>query len=266
MRVIYVDDEKILLENFRLTVKGFPEIESLETFGKSEQALAWAEKNPVDVAFLDIEMPFMNGIELAKRLKQIDRNIQIVFVTAFGQYALEAFGVDAMGYLLKPYAGEDIQKELDKASYIRKRPQKKIQIETMPDLVITVNGRILRLGHTKQEELLALLIDRGEVGITKGEAIACLWEGKKPSDSIYWTTMSRLRELLAREGIEEILLTNGHTKRINTELVDCDLYRMLQGDPEAISKYDGFYLRRYSWAEETNAKLYKIKENSFMID
>ena len=137
------------------------------------------------------------------------------------------------------------------------------QLHCLPNVAVWVDETILVLGGAKRVELFALLVDHAEAGVTAGEAIACLWEGKKPSDSIYWTTMSRLRELLAREGIEEILLTNGHTKRINTELVDCDRYRMLQGDPEAISKYDGFYLRRYSWAEETNAQLNQIKENSF---
>lgn len=103
MNVIYVDDEKLQLTNFRLTVEEMKIIDSLETFGEGEKALAWAEKHPVDVAFLDIEMRGMNGIELARHLKAIDENIQVVFVTAYEQYALEAYGVDAIGYLLKPY-------------------------------------------------------------------------------------------------------------------------------------------------------------------
>lgn len=259
MRIIYVDDEIILLENFRLSVAGLSKIDTLHTFRKSEDALKWAEENPVDVAFLDIEMPVINGMELAKRLKQIDENIRIVFVTAFDQYALQAFGVGAIGYLLKPYSGEDIEKELKKAYYIRQRPKKEIEIHTMPDLEIIVDGKPLRLGHTKQEELLALLIDRGEVGITKGDAINCLWGGKSSSDGIYWTTMSRLKELLDEAGIADIIITNGQTKRINTEMVDCDLYQVLKGDTAALEKYEGYYLRRFSWAEERNAQLYNIK-------
>ena len=126
MRVIYVDDESTLLENFRLTVEGLSLIDELNLFRKSEDALKWAEKNPVDVAFLDIEMPMINGIELAKRLKETDQNIRIVFVTAFEQYALQAFGVEAIGYLLKPYSRKDVEKELEKASYVRPRPRKKV--------------------------------------------------------------------------------------------------------------------------------------------
>lgn len=259
MRVIYVDDEKILLENFRLTAGKLERVDSLETFNSSSEALAWAEENPVDLAFLDIEMPVINGIELAKRLKKIDENIRIVFVTAYEQYALQAFGVDAIGYLLKPYSGEDIAKELKKAYYIRQKPKKEIQIQTMPDLLVTVDGRPIRLGHTKQEELLALLVDRGETGITKGEAIACLWT-EYSSDNIYWTTMSRLKSILDEEGISDLIITKGQTKCINTDIVECDLYQMLQGDTGAIARYEGVYLRRFSWAEERNAQLNEIKK------
>lgn len=260
MRLIYVDDEKILLENFQLTVKGLSKIYSLETFNRGEDALKWAEHNPVDVAFLDIEMPVMNGIELAKRLKQVDENIRIVFVTAFDQYALQAFGVEAIGYLLKPYTREDIERELTKASYIRRRPKKEIMIRTMPDLMIFVDGKPLSLGHTKQEELLALLIDRGAAGITKGDAISCLWPEKTAGDSIYWTTMSRLKERLDAEDLSDLIVTKGQTKCINTELVECDLYRILEGDKEALFHYEGAYLRRFSWAEERNAQLDQIKK------
>ncbi|MDD5948937.1 MAG: response regulator [Lachnospiraceae bacterium] len=261
MRVIYVDDENTLLENFRLTVEGIARVDSLNLFRKSEEVLKWVEENPVDVAFLDIEMPVMNGIELAKRLKQIDENIRIVFVTAFDQYALQAFGVEAIGYLLKPYSQEDVARELEKAFYIRPRPKKRIEIQTMPDLLITVDGETVSLGQTKQKELLAFLIDRGDIGISSGEAIACLWGGKASSDSLFRVTFSRLKDCLKEVGIDHIVVSEGKKKWIRTEQVECDLYQMLAGDAEAIKKYSGEYLRQYSWAEYRNAQLNEIKWN-----
>ena len=63
MNIIYVDDEKIQLENFRLTVAGMEGMESLQLFSSSEEALEWAREHPVDIAFCDIEMPHINGIE-----------------------------------------------------------------------------------------------------------------------------------------------------------------------------------------------------------
>ena len=112
MNVIYVDDEFMQLQNFKMTAESLEYVDSLNIFDSGKKALEWVDSNPVDVAFLDIEMPEMNGIELARRLKKADRNIRLIFVTAYEQYALQAFGVDAIGYLLKPYDREDIKKQL----------------------------------------------------------------------------------------------------------------------------------------------------------
>ena len=70
MRVIYVDDEMPALDNFRLTAGNFSEIGELNLFNDGFEALAYAENNPVDVAFLDMEMPGIHGLELAKKLKE----------------------------------------------------------------------------------------------------------------------------------------------------------------------------------------------------
>lgn len=103
MNLIYIDDEQPAIDNFRLTTAGFSEIEQLHTFRSGEEALRFVDENVVDVAFLDMEMPGIHGLKLAKRLKASDPNLRIVFVTAYSQYALEAWSVDATGYLLKPY-------------------------------------------------------------------------------------------------------------------------------------------------------------------
>lgn len=258
MNIIYVDDEVMLLENFRLTVAELPRIDSLKTFSKSAEALEWVETNKVDVAFLDIEMPGMNGIELARKIKKIDENIRIVFVTAFEQYALQAFGVNAIGYLLKPYCAEDIEKELKKAFYVKKIPKKEIQIYTMPDFSVLVGGKPLMMGQTKQEELLAFLVDRGELGITKADVLEKLWS-EYTGDNVYWTAMSRLKATLEEAGSSELIVNNGQRKMINMDIVECDLYQMLSGDSAVIEKYDGEYLPRFGWAKERRAQLDAIK-------
>ena len=89
MHVICVDDEKPALDNFRLTVASFLDIESLKLFRDGVSALAWAKEHPVDTAFLDMEMPGIHGLALALQLKEINENIHIVFLNAYRQYALE---------------------------------------------------------------------------------------------------------------------------------------------------------------------------------
>ena len=95
MRVICVDDEQPILDNFKNRVSSFTQIQSLQMFTDAKEALEWVKEHPVDVAFLDIEMGGISGVDLARRFKEIDRDIRIFFVTAYEQYALDAFKVDA---------------------------------------------------------------------------------------------------------------------------------------------------------------------------
>lgn len=262
MRILYVDDEQLQLENFRRTTEGLEEIDSLQLFDNGKEALEWAKRHPVDVAFLDVEMPVMTGMDLARELKAFDPKIVIIFVTAYDSYALEAFKIRAAGYLLKPYGREDIAEELENARTLTGKDRKKrIHITTMPDLYVTIDGKNLFQGHSKQEELFALLVDRGKTGIMKGDALGCLSDGRLLKDSTYWSWFSRLKTLLEEAGAPDLIITTGNTKYLNLEEVDCDIYRMQEGEREAIAKYSGRYLERYAWAEERIAELDQIKKH-----
>ena len=265
MNVIYVDDEMPALDNFRMTVKNFSMVKNLQVFLGGEEAISWACRNPVDVAFLDMEMQGMNGLEVAKELRKVNRDIRIVFVTAYEQYALQAFGVDAIGYILKPYSRKEVRKELEKAACFRPFPQKRVSIQTIPDFVVYVDGERLVLGRAKTEELLALLVDHGNGGITTGEMISCLWPGRSSDEntqSLCRMTYKRLVDALREVGIEDIIASDGRKKYIVTEKVECDLYRILAGDREALKSYCGEYMREYSWAEVRNAQLNRMSRGT----
>lgn len=258
MRVIYVDDEQPALDNFRLTAAQIPQFEQLNLFSSGEAALMWVRKNLVDTAFLDMEMPGIHGIDLALKLREINPNIRVIFVTAYSQYALEAWGTGAIGYLLKPYTVDDIRKELEKCIF-RPLPSEHIIIRTMPMLSVTVRGEPLHISGAKPRELFALLVDRGERGITSAEGIACLWPDK-PNDasaqSLFRMTYKRLVAALEEAGAGHIVGSRENHRFLRVDQVECDLYRILADDENAIQKYSGQYLQEYSWAEERNAQLY----------
>ena len=258
MIVIYVDDEKPALDNFRWTMANFSEIDRLDMFQDGQQALDFVRTHTVDVAFLDMEMPGLHGLELAKELKAHDPEIRIVFVTAYSQYALDAWGVDATGYLLKPYTASDIRKELNKCTYHR-LPSQQVLIQTIPTLSVVVHGVPLRISASKPRELLALLVDRGDRGITAGEGIACLWPDRANdanTQSLMRMTYKRLADVLEDVGAGHIIDSRDNRRFLRTEYVDCDLYRILKGDKQAAKVYAGQYLQEYSWAEERNSQLY----------
>lgn len=263
MRVIYVDDEKPALDNFRLTADHISEITELNLFQDGKKALDFISRHTADVAFLDMNMPGIHGLELAKKLKLQDENIRIVFVTAFGEYALDAWAVDATGYLLKPYAVSDIRKELNKCSY-HPLPSKKVMIKTIPMLSISVYGKPLHISAAKPRELFALLVDRGESGITTNEVISYLWPERlndANTQSLMRMTYKRLSDILEEAGVGNLIDSHENRRFLRTELVDCDLYQILNGDKQAAKKYGGQYLQEYDWAEERNAQLYWMLVN-----
>lgn len=258
MKVIYVDDERPALDNFRLTTENFAEIDELNIFQDANEAFEFAESNPVDVAFLDMEMHGIHGLDLAKKLKQKTANIRIIFVTAYSRYALDAWQVDAMGYLLKPYTAADIHKELAKCAY-KPMPSHRVSILTIPRLSVTVNGETLHIPGTKTREMMALLVDRGPEGFTTGEGIACLWPDRvnnAGTQSLLRMTYKRLLSVLEEAGIGDIIASAENRRFIRTEKVECDLYRILEGDKQTARNYNGRYLEEYSWAEERNSQLH----------
>ena len=260
MNILYVDDEQPALDNFKLTLERCEGVSDLKLFLQEEDALEWAKFHEVDVAFLDIEMRRRQGISMAKKLKELRPDIRIIFVTAHTQYALDAFSVDAIGYILKPYSVREVQKELDKAAAFAPIVQRKakIEVETIPDFVLKVDGKCIYFGRSKVEELLALLVDRGINGITTGEAISYLWPERSndiKTQTLFRVTFKRLVEALNEMGIGYIIGTHDRKKYIKTEMIDCDLYRILDGEKEAGINYNGEYMRRYSWAEGQIAQL-----------
>ena len=258
MNVIYVDDERIALECFEYEARTLKGIAQLNLFDRAESALSFARENDVDAAFLDIEMPDMSGLLLAKALREIHPEISIIFVTAYSHYALEAFNADAIGYVLKPYDSEAIAHALQKAMKMAPVRGKQIRIQTIPTFMMTVRGKPVQFSSRKSEELLALLVDHAGRAMMPGEIISCLWPERmmdEKTTALLRMTYRRLVLQLRSVGAEDILVTQGKRRSLNTEMVECDLYQILGGDEQAARRYTGEYLREYSWAEMTNAML-----------
>jgi two-component SAPR family response regulator len=174
---------------------------------------------------------------------------------------MDAWKTGAIGYLLKPYSAEDIREQLDRMIRYRPMPRCRVQIRTIPSLSITVDGDPLYIKRTKARELFALLVDRGEAGLTTGEGIACLWperSGGKDSQSLFRVTYMRLAEALKEAGLNNLLVSEGNCRALRVDQLDCDLYRILNGDQETAKLYDGQYLQEYSWAEDRNGQLSRM--------
>jgi len=98
---IAVDDEPLALELMETYISQVPGLELMETFSDAISAWGFIQKNAVDLAFLDIQMPDITGIQLARSLNK--HQPLIVFTTAYSKYAVDGFNVNAIDYLLKPF-------------------------------------------------------------------------------------------------------------------------------------------------------------------
>jgi two-component system, LytTR family, response regulator len=99
MRAIIVDDEPKAIELIKGYLEHFNNIELVATFRNGLKAFEYINNEPVDVIFLDINMPHITGITLSK---MIPKNVQVIFTTAYSEYAVESYEVNAVDYLLKP--------------------------------------------------------------------------------------------------------------------------------------------------------------------
>ena len=113
LKALCVDDEKLMLQHLVSLCEKAAGISETHGCGKAKDALAWLEDHPCDIVLLDISMPDMDGITLARKIREIRPGMEIVFVTGHQRYALDAWSVHPSGFLLKPVSKKDLQKELD---------------------------------------------------------------------------------------------------------------------------------------------------------
>lgn len=112
MNCIIVDDEPLAREAMKLLIEESDNLQLIGSFNSAATASDFMEQQGVDLVFLDIQMPEITGIEFART---ISKKTLVIFTTAYTEYALDSYEVDAIDYLIKPVEAERFQKAVDKA-------------------------------------------------------------------------------------------------------------------------------------------------------
>jgi len=260
MRALAVDDKKMPLEALVEAIEeAAPGIE-LTAFRNPLDVLAWEGVKDVDVAFVDIDMPGMSGVQLAQELKMRNARVNVIFATGYHEYAGDAMRLHASGYLMKPITAEKVRQELDDLRHPVDRIEvdKRLYVKCFGNFEAFVDGKPLEFSRSRTRELFAYLIDRRGSVVSNHEVEAVLWEddaSEKGVHSYLRTLTSDLRRSLDAQGLGSVLVKRRGALGVDPTTFDCDYYQFLEGIPSAVNAYHGEYMSQYSWAEMTLAQL-----------
>ena len=151
MIAIAVDDEALMLGALAKAISASPDITAVMKFSDCEEAIGYVSANPVDIAFLDINMRGMGGLSLAQKILEICPECKIVFCTGYEEYAIQAFKLHASGYLMKPVSAKDVQAEIDNIKGIRKK-QKPLEVRCFGNFEVYAKGEKLTFKRSKTKE------------------------------------------------------------------------------------------------------------------
>ena len=258
MKIIAVDDEQIALEGLMDVIsEAVPEAE-LNGFEYPEDALEFVDQRDCNIAFLDVEMAGMSGVELAEQLKLRNPDINIIFATGFEEYRKEAYDLHASGYLTKPITVEKVKKEL----YDLRRPipkRKRVRIQTFGNFESYIDGKPIAFKYSKTKEILAYLIDRKGALCTSAELQAIIFEDDYGHESYMKSLRRDLLDTLESAGCENIISQQRGKLGIVPEDLDCDYYDWCNGKRSG-RVWNGEYMAQYSWSEYTAGVLERMSK------
>jgi len=234
LNVVIVDDEIPVLNLLKMFLQKTGQVNVLETFTEPLAVLDKISTLKPDVVFLDIEMPEMSGLELASHLIEQDDELMVVFVTGYNQYALEAFQVNGLDYLLKPVSLNSIQKcisrllKLKGTGHQQKSEENSQRIYCFGDFEVYGNNGLVKWTTRKVEEMLTYFIVHRNSNIESWQLGEVLWPEEEPDKvrSNLHTTLYRLRKTIKEEGLPlEISTGRGGkgTYRCSLGPLFCDL-------------------------------------------
>ena len=254
MRILCVDDEPLMLQMLEMAIREAKPDADITAFEEQEDLLEDAKKNGCDIAFLDIHMRGMNGVELAKKLKEINPKMNLIFVTGFSEYKGDAMDIKASGYIMKPVTKQKVEQELADLRFpIVPKKNALLRVQCFGNFdVFTPDGERIKFERSKSKEMFAYLVHRNGSACTIKEIAAALFEDD-PYDKKQLNYMQQLIHSLIKGlkavGAESAVSRDYNSMAVNPDVLDCDYYRFKNLDAGAVNAFQNEYMSQYSWAE-----------------
>lgn len=248
MRVTVIDDEALAIEEIKYFLREY-EVDIISSYMDPQNALDHILTDRPDMVFMDMEMPTMNGIELALKIREILDQVIIIFITAYSQYAIDSFTAHPLDYLLKPISGTAFNHTMQYARRqfeLINREQDANQEESIfaTDYMLCCFGKFEMVNHNKQiikfptrkaRELLSYMICKEGTQIYRDEIVAALFGEAEMSNALnnYYVTLYRLRNIIAGLGLgrDKVLIKGNCSIQVADGVCDfIDFMRFTKGN------------------------------------
>jgi len=236
MNVMLIDDEPAMLTALRLLLSRIDGVAIVGTASSRSEAIACAAQHPVDLAFIDIKIAEDNGLALARELRRMNADLDIVFVTSHKEYALDAFDAYPLDYIVKPVTRQRLEETVARAARGRARKpgpghadsSKRLTVAGLGGLhVSNAQGDALKWISRKSQELFAYMILCRGHRASKARILEELFperEGK--SSELYLNTaLYQLRKALSAHGMKAVLVSDREHYQMSLEPIAVDFIR-----------------------------------------
>ena len=236
MKVILIDDEKLALDYLEHQLLAIGGIEVIGKYTNPFEGAKIIKDNKVDIIFLDIQMPEIEGLDLAEKLLEEDSTLNIVFVTAYQEYAIKAFELNALDYLLKPINKDRLLKTLnrikeleqDKLESNKDQANGELRLNFFQGGLFQSGGEFINLKWRtkKAEEIFHYLIHNKGTDVSREKLMELMWEDNdidKVTQQLY-TAIYQLRKTLSIYKDNFVIKNskNGYRLSLHNVKVDID--------------------------------------------
>lgn len=232
MKTISVDDQREVLVLMQKMLSSIDPQGTHLTASGAEEAFQMMSDD-VQVLFLDIEMPGINGIEIAGILQKKYPKLNIIFITGHPEYSLPAHSVFPSGFLTKPVDEKDIRHALEHLRYPIKKTEKPMRVRCTP-FAVFVNDKPFHFKSHMTNELFAYLAYKNGALCPNGELLGLLWDGNLDKSGRLRQLIMDMRLSLEEEGVTNAVIKKYGRTGLNMELVQ------FEGDVNDI-------LREFNW-------------------
>ena len=221
IRALVADDELPARGELTYELSNIPGVKVIGECGNGREVLAFLKTHPnVDILFLDIEMPLMNGLECAKEIVRMDLSVKVVFATGYSQFAVKAFDLEAFDYILKPYdearIARTISRLADSLALMEKERAPGEIVSTSQKISLQTQGKTIMISPAQE---IILISPAQEIILISSE---------KSDRALFYTTRGIIESKMTLRDIESLLSPLGFFRTHKGYIVNLSMIHEIQ--------------------------------------